>query len=58
MAIRSFGKASFVHIKDGTGRFQVYVRKDRVGEEESGKPDYLSRDRPSRINGESLPDAR
>jgi lysyl-tRNA synthetase class 2 len=34
MAIRSFGKASFVHIKDGTGRFQVYVRKDRVGEEE------------------------
>ena len=33
MAIRGFGKASFIHIKDGTGRIQAYIRKDKVGEE-------------------------
>jgi lysyl-tRNA synthetase class 2 len=33
MALRDFGKASFIHIKDRTGRIQAYVRKDRVGEE-------------------------
>ena len=33
MAIRDFGKASFIHIKDGTGRIQAYIRKDKVGEE-------------------------
>ncbi|MBW2022631.1 MAG: lysine--tRNA ligase [Deltaproteobacteria bacterium] len=31
MSMRDFGKASFLHIKDGTGRLQVYVRKDQVG---------------------------
>ncbi len=30
---RDFGKASFVHIKDRTGRIQLYIRKDKVGEE-------------------------
>ncbi|MGD2126236.1 MAG: OB-fold nucleic acid binding domain-containing protein, partial [Desulfobacteraceae bacterium] len=34
MALRDFGKASFIHIKDGTGRMQAYIRKDRVGEEQ------------------------
>ncbi len=33
MAIRGFGKASFIHIKDGTGRIQAYIRKDTVGED-------------------------
>ncbi|UCF57085.1 MAG: lysine--tRNA ligase [Deltaproteobacteria bacterium] len=33
MAIRGFGKASFIHIKDRTGRIQAYVRKDKIGEE-------------------------
>lgn len=33
MSIRDFGKAVFIHIKDGTGRLQAYIRKDRVGEE-------------------------
>jgi lysyl-tRNA synthetase, class II len=33
MAIRSFGKASFFHLQDRKGRIQVYVRRDRVGEE-------------------------
>ncbi len=27
---RDFGKACFVHIKDGSGKIQVYVRKDKV----------------------------
>jgi len=30
---RSFGKASFVKLADRSGRLQVYIRKDRVGEE-------------------------
>jgi len=30
MARRDFGKASFIHIKDRTGRIQAYIRKDRV----------------------------
>jgi lysyl-tRNA synthetase class 2 len=33
MAVRNFGKASFIHIKDRTGLVQAYIRKDRVGEE-------------------------
>ncbi|MFC1824894.1 lysine--tRNA ligase, partial [Thermodesulfobacteriota bacterium] len=34
MAIRNFGKASFLHFKDQTGRLQAYIRKDRIGEEQ------------------------
>ena len=34
MGIRSFGKAAFFHLQDRKGRLQVYVRKDRVGEED------------------------
>jgi lysyl-tRNA synthetase class 2 len=33
MGLRDFGKASFIHIKDRTGRIQAYVRKDKVGED-------------------------
>jgi len=33
MSRRDFGKASFIHIKDSTGRIQVYVRKDKVSQE-------------------------
>ncbi|HUT83533.1 MAG TPA: lysine--tRNA ligase [Thermodesulfobacteriota bacterium] len=33
MAIRSFGKASFIHIQDRKGRIQAYIRKDTIGEE-------------------------
>src|SRR3954465_11042957 len=36
MAIRSFGKASFFHLQDRKGRIQVYVRRDRVGDETYG----------------------
>ena len=34
MSRRDMGKASFIDIADGTGRIQVYVRKDQVGEED------------------------
>jgi len=33
MSIRSFGKASFFHLQDRKGRLQIYVRRDRVGED-------------------------
>ncbi|HKJ69734.1 MAG TPA: lysine--tRNA ligase [bacterium] len=32
MSIRSMGKASFAHIQDSTGRIQMYVKLDAVGE--------------------------
>jgi len=31
MALRKFGKASFLHIQDDSGRIQVYVKRDVVG---------------------------
>jgi len=33
MARRDFGKAVFIHIQDETGRIQVFVKRDEVGEE-------------------------
>jgi lysyl-tRNA synthetase class 2 len=32
--MRSFGRATFLHIKDGSGRLQVYVKRDVIGKEE------------------------
>jgi len=32
MAIRSFGKACFINIKDGSGKIQLYFRGDNIGE--------------------------
>jgi lysyl-tRNA synthetase class 2 len=32
MTVRNMGKASFAHIEDGSGRIQVYFRRDIVGE--------------------------
>jgi len=34
MSKRDFGKASFIHIQDRTGQMQVYVRKNKLSEEE------------------------
>ena len=31
VAMRSFGRASFMHIKDGTGKLQIYVKRDEIG---------------------------
>ena len=33
MLMRVMGKATFAHLKDGTGRMQIYVKRDSVGEE-------------------------
>ena len=33
LAVRDFGKASFIQIRDRSGRIQAYIRKDKVGEE-------------------------
>ncbi|MDY6878833.1 MAG: lysine--tRNA ligase [Desulfatiglans sp.] len=34
MSRRNFGKASFIHIKDGSGLIQAYIRKDKVSAED------------------------
>jgi lysyl-tRNA synthetase class 2 len=39
--MRSMGRASFLDIRDGTGKVQVYVRKDDVGERLYGLLDDL-----------------
>jgi len=33
MAIRKMGKATFCHIKDSTGKLQIYLKRDDVGED-------------------------
>ncbi|MBI3785571.1 MAG: lysine--tRNA ligase [Deltaproteobacteria bacterium] len=33
VALRDFGKASFLHIQDRSGKIQAYIKKDVVGEE-------------------------
>jgi lysyl-tRNA synthetase, class II len=33
VSIRIMGKGSFVHIEDGAGRIQLYLRQERLGEE-------------------------
>jgi len=32
MSLRLFGKAAFTHLKDRTGQIQIYVRKDKISE--------------------------
>jgi lysyl-tRNA synthetase class 2 len=33
VAIRNMGKSAFAHVEDGTGRLQIYLKKDDVGDE-------------------------
>ena len=33
MSVRVMGKSTFAHIEDGSGRIQVYLRRDTLGEE-------------------------
>ncbi len=33
MAVRNFGKASFIHMEDSSARIQVFLKKDTLGEE-------------------------
>jgi len=32
VGLRSFGKASFIHLQDRSGKIQVYVKRDGIGE--------------------------
>jgi lysyl-tRNA synthetase class 2 len=34
MSLRSFGRATFMHIKDESGLLQIYVKRDLIGKEE------------------------
>ncbi len=34
MSIRAHGKTMFAHIQDGTGKIQLFIKKDEVGEDE------------------------
>jgi lysyl-tRNA synthetase class 2 len=34
MSLRGFGKASFIHIKDGSGLIQAYIRQDKIGDDQ------------------------
>jgi lysyl-tRNA synthetase class 2 len=34
MAIRDFGKASFLHMEDSSGRIQIFIKRDLLGEED------------------------
>ena len=34
MSFRVMGKASFAHVQDETGRIQIYVREDKIGDKE------------------------
>ncbi|MDZ7641033.1 MAG: lysine--tRNA ligase [Desulfurivibrio sp.] len=33
MALRRFGKAAFLHLQDSSGRIQIHVKRDEIGEE-------------------------
>ncbi len=41
VSIRSHGKTAFLHVADSTGRIQVYLRQDELGEETFGLLDHL-----------------
>jgi lysyl-tRNA synthetase class 2 len=41
VSMRSHGKTSFLHLADGSGRIQVYVRRDEIGDEVYGLLDHL-----------------
>jgi len=36
MAIRGHGKASFAELADSSGKIQIYIRQDEVGDEQYG----------------------
>ena len=41
VSIRSHGKTAFLHVADSTGRIQVYLRQDELGEDTFGLLDHL-----------------
>jgi lysyl-tRNA synthetase class 2 len=41
MALRGFGKSTFAHIQDSSGRIQVYFQVNKLGPEVYGRVDWL-----------------
>jgi lysyl-tRNA synthetase class 2 len=41
VSMRSHGKTAFLHIADGSGRIQVYLRRDELGDDAYGLVDHL-----------------
>ena len=41
VAVRTHGKTAFAHLADGTGRLQLYFKRDQLGEEGFGLLDLL-----------------
>src|SRR3990172_5656749 len=41
VALRSFGKAAFAHVQDSTGKIQIYMKRDVLGEEQFKLMDLL-----------------
>ncbi len=41
MALRGHGKTAFGHVEDASGRMQIYVRRDELGEEGFGRFELL-----------------
>ena len=41
MALRGFGKSTFAHIQDASGKIQVYLQVNRLGVEVYGRVDWL-----------------
>jgi lysyl-tRNA synthetase class 2 len=69
VGIRVMGKSSFVHIEDGSGRLQLYLRRDLLGEEvyamfrqnldlgdfvEASGPVFITRTREPTVRAETL----
>ena len=70
LAVRSFGKAAFLRLRDRSGDIQVWVKKDRVGEQGfelfklldigdivgRGRPGHAHEDRRAHPRGDTLRD--
>lgn len=41
VAIRVMGKAQFMHVEDGSGRIQIYLKKDTLGEDAYARLDLV-----------------
>ena len=54
MQLREMGKAAFAHIEDGSGRIQIYIKRDVVGDEAFALLKKLDLERHYRGDGNAL----
>ena len=50
MTVRIMGKAAFAHIEDGSGRIQIYLKRDVVWAKRSTTSFFKQADRPGRLH--------